>query len=43
MVITTGFFNNSRSFDRSRGDISASTSRVDLELPLNNFDSKPRF
>ncbi len=43
MPITTGFLSNSRSFDRSRGDISASTSRVDLLLPPNIFDSKPRF
>ena len=41
--MTTGFFNNSRSFDRSRGDISASTFFVDFALPPNNFEIRPRF
>jgi hypothetical protein len=43
IVITTGFLSNSRNFDRSFGDISDSTSLVDLVLPPNNFESKPRF
>jgi hypothetical protein len=41
-VITIGFLSNSRNFDRSRGGKSPSTSRVDLELPPNNLEIKPR-
>jgi hypothetical protein len=41
--MTTGFFSNSRNLDRSRGGKSPSTLRVDLELPPNNLEIKPRF
>ena len=45
MVMTMGFFNNSRVFDRSLGDILASKSLFDRLLlpPPNNLDNKPRF